>query len=118
MSFTRKSSHLKRWTLFLGTAMLLSVAVSVAQTRKDLRYTVTAGTTLFIINHTGSINVHPSQSRQLQVTATQASDKVEIDGTQTGNRITVRTHVLQKAAGDVSRVDYDIALPADAGINI
>src|SRR3954468_12455337 len=99
----------RNWAICLGTATVLATVVSVADTHKDLRYTVSAGSSVFVINQNGSITVHPSSSRQLQVTAVKKSDKVEIDSSQTGNRVTLRTHTLQKASGDEGRVDYDIS---------
>jgi DUF4097 and DUF4098 domain-containing protein YvlB len=79
---------------------------------------VAPGSTVFIVNQNGDITIHAASSRQLQVAAVQKSDKVEIDAAQTGNRVTLRTHMLQKVSGDDARVDYDIALPSGTGINI
>ena len=70
------------------------------------------------MNQNGSITVHAASSRQLQVAVVQKSDKVEIDASQTGNRVTLRTHMLQKVSGDEARVDYDVALPSNTGLNI
>ena len=107
-----------RWALFLGAATLLSAAISMADTHKDLHYNVSPGSTIFIVNQNGAINVRAIPGRQLHVTASQKSDKVEIDGSQNGNRVTLRTHMLEKVTGDEARVDYEIALPADASVNI
>src|SRR6185312_5682341 len=108
----------RNWAVCLGAATFLAAVVSVADTHKDLHYTVAPGSTVFIVNQNGSITVHASSSRQLQVSATQKSDRVEIDATQTGNRVTLRTHMLQKVSPDDARVDYDVALPTGTSINI
>ena len=108
----------RNWAVCLGTATFLAAVVSVADTHKDLHYTVAPGSSVFIVNQNGSITVHAASSRQLQVSATQKSDKVEIDATQTGNRVTLRTHMLQKVSPDDARVDYDVALPTGTSINI
>ena len=108
----------RRWALWLAGATMVATVVSVADTHKDLHYTLSPNSSVFVINQTGTITVHAAPGRQLQVTAVQKSDKVEIDSSQRGNRVTLRTHLLQKVSGDDARVDYDIALPSDAGINI
>ena len=74
--------------------------------------------TYTIENETNNITVHATSGRQMQVAAVLKSDKVEVDAKQTGNRVTLRTHMLQKVSGDDARVDYDISLPSDASINI
>lgn len=116
--FKRRLRTARNWALCLGAATALSAAVSAADTRKDLHFNVPAGSTVFVINENGAINVRAIAGRQLQVTAVQKSDKVEVDGTQTGNRVTLRTHSLQKTSGEDAHVDYEIALPSDVGINI
>ena len=68
----------RNWAICLGTATILATVVSVAETHKDLRYTVAPGSSVFIVNQNGSITVHPSSSRQLQVAAVQKSDKVRL----------------------------------------
>ena len=113
---TRRNRNLM---LCLVAASALAVTVSVAaQSRKDIHFTLAPGSSVNVVNQNGSITVHASSTRQLQVNATQASNKVEIDGSQNGNRVTLRTHVLQKASGDEGRVDYDIALPSDTSLSI
>jgi DUF4097 and DUF4098 domain-containing protein YvlB len=102
----------------LTIATLLATVVSAAETHRDIHYNVTSGSAVFIVNQTGHITVHAAAGRQLQVTASQKSDKVEIDASQNGNRVTLRTHILQKVSGDDARVDYDVALPSDTNINI
>jgi DUF4097 and DUF4098 domain-containing protein YvlB len=108
----------RKWAFFLGAATLLSVTVSAADTHKDLHFNLSPGSTVFVVNQSGTINVRAIPGRQLHVTASQKSDKVEVDGGMTGNRVTLRTHKLQKASGEEARVDYEIALPSDTGINI
>jgi DUF4097 and DUF4098 domain-containing protein YvlB len=120
-----KSRHHRRrfrgardWAICLGAATLLSVAVSAADTHKDLHFNLSPGSMVFVVNQNGIINVRAIPGRQLHVTASQKSGKVEVDGNMTGNRVTLRTHMLQKTSGEDARVDYEIALPSDTGINI
>jgi DUF4097 and DUF4098 domain-containing protein YvlB len=105
--------------LCLAAATVLAATVSVAQqNHKELHYTMAPGSSVYVVNQTGNITVHAANSRQAQISTTQATNKVEIDGAQNGNRVTLRTHVLQKVSGDEGRVDYDISLPSDTSINI
>ncbi len=108
----------RNWAVYLSAAILLATVVSAAETHKDIHYNVAPGSAVFIVNQTGNITVHAASGRQLQVTASQKSDKVEIDASQTGNRVTLRTHLLQKVSGEEARVDYDVALPSGTNINI
>src|SRR3954468_22191261 len=94
----------RRWALFLGAATLLSVAVSAADTHKDLHFNLSPGSMVFVVNQNGIINVRAIPGRQLHVTASQKSGKVEVDGNMTGNRVTLRTHMLQKTSGEDARV--------------
>src|SRR5260221_3130066 len=116
--FNRTSRSIRNWALWLGGATLAATVISVADTHKDLHFTLAPGSSVSVVNQNGSITVHPASGRQLQVAAIQRTDKVEIDGSQAGNRVTLRTHVLQNASGDDARVDYAIALPSDTSINI
>jgi DUF4097 and DUF4098 domain-containing protein YvlB len=46
------------------------------------------------------------------------SDKVEVDNSQSGNRIEIQSHLLPGADAVSGRVDYDILVPADASITL
>jgi DUF4097 and DUF4098 domain-containing protein YvlB len=105
--------------MFLTVATVLAATVSVvAETRKEFRYTVGPGATISVVNQNGTVTVKPSNARQVSINATLQSNKVEVDSNQNGNRITTRTHVLQKPTADQARVDYEISLPQDASISI
>jgi len=99
-------------------AMLLLVACTASAEKKEFKYTAPPGTTVSVINQRGTITVKPSSGRQILVTATSSSDKVEVDTSQSGNRVTVRSHLTSKVSGDEGKVDFDIQLPTDAGISI
>jgi DUF4097 and DUF4098 domain-containing protein YvlB len=105
--------------MLLTAAAILSIAISVnAETRKEFRYTVGPGATISIVNENGTVIVRPSTARQVSIVTTLQSPKVEIDSNQNGNRITARTHVLQKTTADQTRVDYEVSLPQDANVSI
>jgi DUF4097 and DUF4098 domain-containing protein YvlB len=97
---------------------LASLAAS-AQTKKDLKFTVPQGASVSIINDFGTVNVHPSAGRVVQVTATQNSDKVEIVQNQSGNRLEVRTHPLQQhLSPQDGRVDFEVTVPTDVALTV
>lgn len=98
-------------------ALLAAPVLSHAE-KKEFKYTVTAGATVAIVNQLGNVTVRAAAGRQVVIQASPASDRVEVDTAQSGNRIIARTHMLQKAAGDEARVDYDVQLPADANISV
>lgn len=105
-------------TQMMWCAAMLSLTLCAQAEKKEFKYTLTTGSSVTVINQKGSITVKAAAGRQLVISATPASDKVEVDAAQTGNRVTVRTHMLNKANGDEGRMDYDIQLPADASVSI
>lgn len=103
----------------LALVLMLGVATgAVATGKKEFRYPVGAGAAISITNQFGAVTLRPSSSGQVIVTATPASDKVEIDSNRSGDRVTVRTHFLQKASPEEGRVDYDIQVPPEASVSI
>ena len=52
------------------------------------------------------------------VTAILYSDKVEIDQSKSGNRVSVLSHLLDGANPDSGRVDYEVLVPADASVTL
>jgi DUF4097 and DUF4098 domain-containing protein YvlB len=107
------------WAMLLITTVLVTAVSVSAETRKEFHYTVGQGATISLANENGTITVRPSNApRQVLISATLKSDKVEIDSSQNGNRITTRTHVRQKPTADQARVDYEVSLPQDSNISI
>ena len=103
-------SRIKR----LGLALtLVACATFAADTQKEYRYNVGNGATLNVVNEFGTVTVRPSSSRQVIIGATAHSGKVEVDSSQTFNRIEARSHVLGKPTEDEAQVDYDIQVPPD-----
>lgn len=98
--------------------LLLLVCGASAQAKKEFKYNAAPGTTLSVSNDHGSITVKPGSGRQVIISATPASNAVEVDASQAGNRINIRSHRLQNGSADQSRVDYDITLPADCAVSI
>jgi DUF4097 and DUF4098 domain-containing protein YvlB len=103
----------------LGLAALVVAAIpAAAADKKEFRYNVAPDSSVSVINEYGQVRVRASQARQVVVTATASSSKVEVDCAQHANRVEVRTHFLQKAGESDGRVEYDIQVPADADVMV
>jgi DUF4097 and DUF4098 domain-containing protein YvlB len=96
----------------------MTAGTLVAQTRKELHFNVGPKAGVSINNPYGSISVKPAAGNVVTVNATLASDKVEIDSNQTGNRVDIQTHLLAGANPDSGHVDYEILVPADASVSL
>lgn len=118
-STDRKHRLMRLATIVTGLALGCALYAPLAQAeKKEFKYTAPAGATVSIVNQKGTITVKPSSGRQVVVTTNSATDKVEVDGGQTGNRISVRTHPLNKASGEDARVDYEVQVPGDVNLSI
>ncbi len=94
------------------------VALAADQAKKEFRYTVGPKATVTINNEYGPVSVKPSGSNQVIVTATLQSDKVEVDNTNIGNRVELKSHLLSGAKPDNASVDYQVLVPADASVTL
>ncbi len=98
-------------------ACSMTVGLAAAQ-KQEFRYSVGTGASVTIVNDYGPVTVTAANSRQVVVSAVPASNKVEIDNSQNGNRVEVRTHFLQRAGQDDGRVEYDVQVPPDAAVTV
>ena len=101
------------------TAVLIvaTALMAAGETRKEYRYPVGARATVSITNPYGPISVKPSAGNEVVVTAIiHSPDKVEVDQSQSGDRVDVVSHLLPGADSQSGRVDYEIQVPSDANI--
>jgi len=89
-----------------------------AQSRKELHFNVGAKAGISVNNPYGSISVKPSPGNTVSVSAVLASDKVEIDSSQTDNRVDIQSHLLTGADETSGHVDYEILVPPDASVSL
>jgi DUF4097 and DUF4098 domain-containing protein YvlB len=89
-----------------------------AQSRKEYRFSVGPRAGISVTNPYGSISVKPSPTNSVVVNAVLHSDKVEVDDTQSGNRVDIESHLLNGADAESGRVDYELLIPADASISL
>jgi DUF4097 and DUF4098 domain-containing protein YvlB len=108
----------QRAAKIVGVAIVAAVALGAGQTRKEYRYTVGSRSSVTVTNQYGPISVKPCSGNQIVVTATLHSDKVEVDQSQSGNRVDVLSHLLPGANADNGRVDYEVQVPPDTSVTL
>ena len=103
-----------------ATAVLVALLVSgaIAETKKELRYSVGPNANVSVDTQYGAISVKPGTSNEVVIRTTAQSDKTEIDNQQRGNRIEVTSRVSPAADSQSGRVDYEILVPADATVSL
>jgi DUF4097 and DUF4098 domain-containing protein YvlB len=102
-------------------AMLAGTLVAqtpAAGTHKDYHFNVGPKAGVSVNNPYGSVSVKPSSGNVVIISATLASDKVEVDNNVIGNRVDVQSHLLPGADAQSGRVDYEIQVPADASLTL
>jgi DUF4097 and DUF4098 domain-containing protein YvlB len=99
--------------LAAGTA-----ALAADPPKKEFKYTTAPKASVFILNQYGPITVKPSTTNQVIVVATPYSDKVQVDGSQNGNRIQLRSQLLNGATPATGRVDYEVEVPSDTSVTL
>ena len=89
-----------------------------AEKTTALKYAAAPGASVSLINDVGQVTVRYTSGHQILVKATAASEKVEVDSEQKGNRYEIRSHILQPGSEAEHRVEYEIFLPAKVGITV
>jgi DUF4097 and DUF4098 domain-containing protein YvlB len=102
----------------LLTIGILIAGTLVAENRKEYRFNVGPKAGISVNNPYGSISVKPSSGNTVVVNAVLHSNKVEVDNTQTGNRVDIQSHLLPGADATSGQVDYELLVPADASISL
>jgi len=106
----------------LGTIPLLCATLALASDTHKQTLTIAPGGVVNVVSHGGSVALHPGNARQVTVSSTTYSDKVEVDtgSTSDGKRVDIRTHVLspQNATSDELKIDYEIAVPTGISITV
>jgi len=110
----RKQVRKLVWLLLAGCAGL----ALAAEKTKEFQYTAAPGAWVSVVNDVGPVTVRYASGRQILVKTKTNSDKVEVAAEQKGNRLEIRTHILQPGSEDEHRVEYEILLPAKVGITV
>jgi DUF4097 and DUF4098 domain-containing protein YvlB len=98
--------------------MLIGGAFAVAESRKEYRYKVSHHASITINNQYGPISVKAGPAKRVSVIAILHSDKVEVDQNQRGNRVELRSHLLEGADASSGVVEYEVLVPADANVRL
>ena len=96
----------------------MMAATLVAQSRKEYRFNVGSKAGVSVNNPYGSISVKPSPGNTVVVSAVLSSNKVEVDSSQTDNRVDIQSHLLPGADADSGHVDYEILVQPDASVSL
>ena len=92
--------------------------VAAAETRKEYRFKVGRKASISITNQYGPISVRAGAAKQVMVVAMVASDRVEVDQSQSGNRVALLSHLLDGADQNTGLVSYEVVVPGDANITM
>jgi DUF4097 and DUF4098 domain-containing protein YvlB len=122
MSLTHFASSQWKWKTagVIVPSLLLCSAVSAAgPKRQEQHFKVVAHPVITIHNPNGMITVKAWDRAEVMVISTPASDKVDVDAEQMGNRVDISTHALaDNVSTDDMRADYQINVPSDAELQI
>ncbi|HUO16517.1 MAG TPA: DUF4097 family beta strand repeat-containing protein [Verrucomicrobiae bacterium] len=105
-------------TIAIVAVSAMLVGTLVGESHKEFHFNVGAKSGVSVNNPYGSISVKPSTGNTVLIDAVLHSDKVEVDNTQSGNRVEVQSHLFPGADAESGRVDYQILVPADASITL
>jgi DUF4097 and DUF4098 domain-containing protein YvlB len=94
------------------------VSGAIAETRKELHFTVGPKANIVVDNEFGAITVKPGTSNQVSVVAIIHSDKVEVDSSHEGDRLEIESHLLKGGDAQSGRVDYELTVPPNVPLNL
>ncbi len=98
--------------------VLIAAVIASGETKKELRFPVGRKAMVSISNEYGPISVKPNAGREVVITFTTYSDKVDIAQSQRGNRINVTAYPRVGADAQTGRVDFEVLVPADASMTL
>jgi DUF4097 and DUF4098 domain-containing protein YvlB len=85
----------------------------------EKHFKVEAHPVVTLHNPNGTVTVKAWTKPEVMVVAARASDQVEVDATQTGNRVDIMTHpVSDSTVPDGLRTDFEVRVPEDAELQI
>ena len=98
--------------------LLVMATMAFGENRKEYRFPVSGKAILSITNTYGPISIRSAAAGQVFVIAVAHSDKVEVDQTQSGDRIDIVSHLLPGADMQSGEVEYDIQVPIDTSVTL
>lgn len=120
MTYGRATAAVSSVHIFSAGVLVIVVSASLwaADTKKEFKYTARPGSTVTISNTFGPVVVSSTAGRQVTITATTHSDKVQVNSAQMGNRIRATTNFLQQVNTTEGQVNYEVLVPADCNVFI
>ena len=118
--FARTANARFGWkAVVLAVPGLLLCSVALAD-HIEKHFKVDAHPVITLHNPNGAVTVKAWTKSEVMVIATRANDQVEVDATQTGNRVDIMTHPVSEIAAppDSLRADFEIRVPEDAELQI
>lgn len=113
---TRRRTVWKATGLLIPGLLLASVAFA---DHIEKHFKVEAHPVVTLHNPNGTVTVKAWTKPEVMVVATRATDQVEVDATQTGNRVDIMTHpVSDSTMPDGLRADFEVRVPEDAELQI
>jgi len=113
---TRRRIALRTSGVIIAGLLVCSTALA---DHIEKNFKVEAHPVITLHNPNGSVTVKAWTKPEVSVIATRASDQVEVDATQTGNRVDIMTHpVASGAPPDGLRTDFEVRVPEDAELQI
>ena len=100
----------------IALTAVLATTLASAQTRQQKTFACGPKPTVSVTNEYGPIAVHSGAGNQVVVTYILHSDKVEVDTDQSGDRISVESHMLAPVGNEAKRVDYEVLVPAGSSV--
>jgi DUF4097 and DUF4098 domain-containing protein YvlB len=97
---------------------MAGIALAAGPVRRDLQFKVGKHSVISVTNQFGPITVKPGATHHVTITALLHSDKVEIDQSQSGNRVDLISHLLNGADESSGAVEYEIQVPPDANVTL
>jgi DUF4097 and DUF4098 domain-containing protein YvlB len=113
--------NLKAVTLLVPGLLICGIASAAAPQprRQEQHFKVQTHPVVTLHNPNGTITVKAWTKSEVMVISTRASDDVEVDAEQMGNRVDVSTHATSdNVAPEDLRADYQINVPEDAELQI
>jgi DUF4097 and DUF4098 domain-containing protein YvlB len=107
------------FAILAAVIVLVLATFAAAETnRKEFHFKVGRRASISIINQYGPISVKPGPGKHVTVIATLYSDKVEIDQSKSGKRVSINSHLLEGADATTGRVDYEVLVPGDTNVTL
>jgi DUF4097 and DUF4098 domain-containing protein YvlB len=117
----RKAARSARWKaagLIVPGLLLVSVAPGRAD-HVEKHFKVEARPVITLHNPNGTVTVKAWTKQEVMVIVTAASNQVDVDTEQTGNRVDIMTHpVSDNVSPNDLRADFEIRVPEDAELQI